>query len=104
MSELIVGSTLARVGKDLVGFFGLLELMLRIGIARIAIRVKFHRQAAKGFFQILLCGALFGAKDLIIITLGHIVADTVGLLRPVLYQSAAAMGNGSWLMTCPSRL
>ena len=48
MAETVIGGTLLRVRENLVGFLGFLEVRLRIGIIRIAIRVMLHGETPVG--------------------------------------------------------
>ncbi len=62
MAVLVVGRPLAGIGEDLVGLVGLLELVLGFLVARIAVRVVFHRQAAVGLLQVRLAGATLNPR------------------------------------------
>ncbi len=71
MTVLVVRGALVRIGEDLVGFLGLLELLLGLLIARIAIGVIFHRQAPVGLFDLSFGRGLRNIQDLVIVALRH---------------------------------
>src|SRR5882672_12373888 len=45
MAVLVVGRPLRRVRQDLVGLLGFLEFLFGLVVARIAVRMEFHREA-----------------------------------------------------------
>src|SRR6267378_1977701 len=71
MSELIVDRPLLRVAQNLVGLLGLLEFMFRFRILRIAVRMKFHGEAAIRLFDIRLRRGSGHIEELVIILLRH---------------------------------
>ncbi|MNZ61019.1 hypothetical protein D3C78_791000 [compost metagenome] len=71
MTVLIVGRTLARVGQDLVGLVGLLEFLLGLLVAGIAVRVVLHGQPTISLLQLRLAGTALDTQYLVEITLGH---------------------------------
>jgi hypothetical protein len=71
MAELIVDRALLRVGQDLIGFLGLLELVFRGRIVRIAIRMKFHGQAPIGLLDVGLRRISRYVEELVVILLRH---------------------------------
>jgi len=48
MAEAVIGGALVAVFEDFVGFVDFLETDLAGGIARILVRVPFHRKLAEG--------------------------------------------------------
>src|SRR5258706_1988376 len=54
VAELVVGRALAGVGENLVGLLRLLEVVLRLRVVRIAVRVPLHRQPAISLLEVLL--------------------------------------------------
>ncbi len=71
MAVLVVGRPLAGIGEDLVGLVGLLELVLGFLVARIAVRVVFHRQATVGLLQVRLAGATLNPQNLVKVSFRH---------------------------------
>ena len=71
MAEAVVGGALLRVLQRVVGFVDLLELVLGVGIARIAVRVELHGELAVGALERRLVGALRHAQHFVEIALGH---------------------------------
>src|SRR6185503_7195052 len=52
VAELVVGGALLRLAQHFVGFLRLLEVLLGLGIVRIAVRMPFHGEAAIGLLQV----------------------------------------------------
>ncbi len=71
MAELVVGGLLLIVGQHLVGFRGLLEACLGLFVARIAVRVILHGQAAVGLLDLILRGAFRNAQNLVVVAFCH---------------------------------
>ena len=71
MPVLVVHAAFAAVGQHFVGFLALLELLERIGIRGIAVRVVLHRAAAIGLLQLVLGRVACDAEDLVVIALAH---------------------------------
>ena len=71
MAELIIGRPFARILEDLVSLLGFLESLMRCGVIRIPVRMELHRQAAIGFFQLIVTGRLFHAEDFVVIPFCH---------------------------------
>ena len=67
MAETIVLGTLSGIAQDVVGFRGFLESLFRVGVARIAIRMVFHRQLTVGFLDLFLAGRTFDAENFIVV-------------------------------------
>ncbi len=71
VAVLVVGGPLLAVREHLVGLLGLLELVLGLLVARIAVRVVFHRELAISLLDVVVAGVLRDAQNLVIITLRH---------------------------------
>ena len=73
VAVLVVGRALLRVGQHLVGFLGLLELLLGllVVVALVAVRVVLHRQLAIGLLDLLVGGVLRDAEHLVVVALCH---------------------------------
>ena len=69
MAELIVSRTLLRITQRFVGFVDFLELLFRLAIARVAVRMVPHGEFAKGAFKFLLVGVSRHAERLVKICL-----------------------------------
>ncbi len=65
MAVAVVGGALVGIGQDLIGFLGLLELVLSVLAVRVAVRMIFHGQLAVGLFQLVLRGVAIDAEDLV---------------------------------------
>ena len=73
VAKLIVGSALFRAGKNFECFLGFLELGFGLGVVRIPIGMKLHRQATIGGFDFLSVSAALYAQRFIIITFCHAI-------------------------------
>ena len=71
VAELIVDGALMRIAQDLVGLFAFFETVLGFRIVGIAIRVKFHREAAIGLFDFGFRRVSRQVEELIVILLRH---------------------------------
>jgi len=71
MAIAIVGGTLVAVLEDLVGLGDFLELVLAGRVARILVRVPFHRELAEGRLQAGFVDRTFDFQCLIIAGLRH---------------------------------
>jgi len=78
MAMLIVGGALLRVRQHLVGFLGLLELLLRDfgGITLVAIRVVLHRMLAISLLYFFIRGVLGNTQDFVVVSFGHGLVET----------------------------
>ena len=94
MTEAVVRRTLVAVLEDLVGFVDLLEAMVRVAVARIAIRVEFHGELAVGGLQIAVVSAALNAKDLVIVALGHTASPRHDTYRPPPPYPSPLAGEG----------
>jgi hypothetical protein len=66
----VVGGALIAVFEDFVGFVDLFELDLALRIARIAVRVPFHRELAERAFQRRIVGVALDFEGFVVATLG----------------------------------
>ena len=65
MAVAVIGRAPLGVGKDLVRLRGLLELLLRLGVVRVDVRVQLPREAPEGFLDVLLGGVARDAENLV---------------------------------------
>src|SRR6185503_20358592 len=91
VAELVVGRALARVGQHLIGFLALLEFLLGLLVAGVAVRVVLHRHAAIGLLDLVLGGVAVDAQHRVIVALGHgsCAAGRAGAHRPTIENNAA---------------
>jgi hypothetical protein len=78
MAKAVVSRTLLVVLEDVVGFADVLELLLGVLVAGIAVRVTLHREFAIGLFEIVGTGGPRNAESLVIILLSHARGAFVG--------------------------
>ena len=71
MAETVVEAALLRVGQDRVGLGRLLELLFRLLVAGIAVRVMLERQLAVRALDLLVAGLTVDAQDLVVVTSAH---------------------------------
>src|SRR5205823_475133 len=69
--ELVVGSTFLRFGEDLVGFLGLLEIVLGSLVVRISVRMMLHRELPIGLLDLLIGSIAIDAQHRIVVALCH---------------------------------
>ena len=81
MTIAVVGRALVRIAQHLVGLAGLLELLFRRMIARIAVRMILERQLAIGALQLLVAGIARNAQHLVVICFAHSVFKPVHFSR-----------------------
>jgi hypothetical protein len=67
MAEAVVGAAFIAVRKNGISFAALFELLFRIGIVGVAIRVKLQRQLAVGALDLLLAGGAGNPEDFVVI-------------------------------------
>src|SRR5208337_3158912 len=72
----IVGRALVRVAQHLVGFARFLKLFFRGMIARIPVRVIFHRLLAVGALQFLVARFTRNSQYLVVICFAHSCTQT----------------------------
>src|SRR5690606_32251787 len=70
----VVGGALVLVRENLVGFLRFLEVLFRLGVVRIAVRVVFHRELAVGPLQLVFPGIAIDAEHFVIVAFGHFLA------------------------------
>ena len=68
VTKAVIHAALFRIGKDGISLAAFLELFFRIGIVRIAVRMKLHGQLAIGALDLLIAGAALHAQDFVIIS------------------------------------
>ena len=71
MAELVVGRALLAVRQDLVGFLGFLEVLLGLGIVRVAVGVPLHCELAISALDVLFRGVLVHSQHFVVIALCH---------------------------------
>ena len=72
---LIVATTFLLIAQDFVGFRGFFELMDRVGVTLIRVRMILERKLAIGFRDFILRGGLLYAEDLVVTSFcGHVQA------------------------------
>ncbi|MNN17591.1 hypothetical protein D3C81_1307840 [compost metagenome] len=71
MAVLVIGGALAGIGQHFVGLVGLLEFLLGLLVAGIAVRVVLHGQPTISLLQLRLAGTALDTQYLVEITLGH---------------------------------
>ncbi len=67
----VIGGPSLRVGEDLIGLRGLLELLLGGRVVRVDIRVQFAGKTAKGLLDVLLGGVAGHAEHLVGVAWGR---------------------------------
>jgi hypothetical protein len=83
----VVAGPLLGVAEDVVGLGRLLEPRLRLGVARVPVRVVLHRQLAVGALDLLVRGVLGHPEDFVQVPFsGHAVIRC---------------GHGSWRPVAP---
>jgi hypothetical protein len=83
VAVLVVGGALLRVGEDLVGFLGLLELLFRLWVVRIAVGMVLHGQLAVGLLDVLIRSVAVDAEDFVVVALlCHFVGSVNLVQRP----------------------
>ena len=70
MAEAVIGGALVAVLQDLIGLVDFLELDFAGGIARILVRMPFHRELAEGRLQLGIVGGPFDFQGFVIAALG----------------------------------
>ena len=71
VAETVVGGALVAVLEDVVGLVEFLELVLAVGVARIAVRVMLHGELAERHLEFGIAAGARDAQDLVIVALGH---------------------------------
>ena len=70
MAEAVIGGALVAVLQDFIGFVDFLELDFAGGIARILVRMPFHRQLAEGRLELGIVRAPFDFQGFVVAALG----------------------------------
>ncbi len=72
MTVAIVGGAFLVVHQDVVGFAEFLELLFRVRVVRIFIRMEFDREFAIGALDLLAGRVAFDAQDFVVVAFrGH---------------------------------
>jgi hypothetical protein len=71
VAVLVVRRALLRIAKNLVSLLGLFELRFGLGIIRIAVRMKFHRELAIGLLDVVVRCVAIDAKYFVKVFFGH---------------------------------
>ena len=71
MAVAVIGGALVAVLEDLVGLVDLLELVLAVLVAGIAVGMPFHRELAEGRLQVAVGGGALDLQDLVVAALRH---------------------------------
>jgi hypothetical protein len=71
VTVLVVGRALLRVGENFVGFLDFLEVLLGLGVVRIAIRMIFHRQLAVSLLDFIIGGVAIDAQNVVKVAFCH---------------------------------
>src|SRR5262249_28977292 len=74
MAEAIIGGALVAILEHLVGLVDLLELVLAVLVARIAVRVILHGELAEGGLEVAVTATALDPQDLVVVALRHGVA------------------------------
>src|SRR5262249_23537694 len=82
MPKAIISGTLVAVLEHIVGFVKLLEPMLAVLVARIAIRMMLHRELAEGRFDLSVFGRTRHPEHFVIVALCHPLAHPKRKPRP----------------------
>ena len=67
MAEAIVGAAFVGIRQNAVSFAALLELLFRVGIVGVAVRMELQRQFAVGALDFLLARPTGNPEDLVVI-------------------------------------
>ena len=67
MPKAVIGAAFVGIRQNGISFAALFELLFRVGIVGIAIRVELQRQLAVGTFNLLLAGPANNSEDLVVI-------------------------------------
>jgi hypothetical protein len=71
VTEAVVGGALVGVAQDPVGLVDFLELVLRDGVIRIAVRMILHGQLSVGLLEGRLASVAIYAQGVVIVLLGQ---------------------------------
>ena len=69
MAEGVIRAAAVGIGQDLVGLRRLFELLLRLRVVLVDVRVQLARQLAKRLLDLALAGAPVHAEDLVVVAL-----------------------------------
>src|SRR5256885_7222609 len=82
MAIAVIGGALIAVLEDLVGFVDFLELHFAGGIARILVRMPFHRELAEGRLELGLVRGPIDFQGFVVAALGGHTSDPPEVLMP----------------------
>jgi len=82
VAEAVIGGALVAVFQDFIGLVDFLELHLAGGIARITVRVPFHRELAERRLQLGIVGVTIDFKGFVIAALGGHPSNPPEVVRP----------------------
>ncbi len=71
MTEAVVAGAFLRITQHVIGFGGLLEALLRLGVAGVAVRMKLHGHFPVGTLDLVLSGGTADVQNFIIVALHH---------------------------------
>ena len=71
VAEAIVGGALVRILEDLVGLVDLLELVLAVLVAGVAVGMPFHGELAERGLELAVIGGALDLQDLVVAPLRH---------------------------------
>jgi hypothetical protein len=75
MAEPVIGGALVAILQDFVGFVDFLEADFAVGIARILVRMPFHRELAEGRLELGLVRVPLDFKGFVVAALGRHPSD-----------------------------
>src|SRR5262249_3550163 len=76
VAEAVIGGALVAVLEHLVGLVDLLEAMLAVLVARIAVRVMLHRGLAERGLDFRIARRPLNAERLVVVALGHLAPSS----------------------------
>src|ERR1700694_91591 len=74
VTELVVGRPLGAVAEDFVGLFRFLEVLLRLGMVRIAVRMPLHRKAAVSLLYFFIGSVAIDTENFVVVTLSQSIS------------------------------
>src|ERR1700733_10342860 len=100
MAEPVIGGALVAVLQDFVGFVDFLEADFARGIARILVRMPFHRKLAEGSLEPGLVRGAFDFKGFVVAALGGHPSDP---LEVRLHSEAISFRSRFFQKSCASK-
>jgi hypothetical protein len=71
VAEAVIGGALLRIRERLIRLVEFLEMDFRVLVARVLVRVVFHRELAESGLELRIAGALFDPENFVIVAFGH---------------------------------